>query len=180
MKLDRATIISALSALSDELDGAGITAEICIFGGAAMVLAFDAREATRDVDAVFRPAPAIRAAADAVGERLGLPANWLNDGVKGFTSANQDYVEDGMPQDFKHLRIVRPSAAYLLAMKCMAARVEGFDTRGDRDDVVFLVRHLQLTEAAQVFDIVTQYYPPERISAKTRFFVEEVMSELHS
>lgn len=180
MKLDRATIRTALAALSDELGAAGVTGEVCIFGGAAMVLAFDAREATRDVDAVFRPASVIRAAAETVAEKLSLPSHWLNDGVKGFVSGEQDYVADGMPNDFPHLRVLRPSAPYLLAMKCLAARVEGFDTHGDREDVIFLVRHLQLINADQVFEVITRYYPPERITAKTRFFVEEVMSELAS
>ncbi len=180
MKLDRATIEAALSALSERLKAEGVTGEICIFGGAAMVLAFDAREATRDVDAVFFPAEIVRLAATGVAEELSLPPHWLNDGVKDFVSANQDYVADGMPVDFSNLRVLRPSAEYLLAMKCMAARVEGYDTQGDRGDVVFLVRHLGLHTTAEVLNVVVRYYPVERLTAKTRFFVEEVMSELQS
>ena len=179
MKLDRTTIESALSLLSEKLKAEGVTGEVCIFGGAAMVLAFDAREATRDVDAVFRPAESVRRAAESVARELSLPENWLNDGVKGFVSANQDFVNTGMPKDFPNLRVLRPSAAYLLAMKCMAARVAGYDTGGDRDDVIFLARHLGLTGAEQALEIVARYYPPERISAKTRFFVEEVIGEMH-
>ena len=33
----------------------GVIADIYIFGGAAMALAYDARRATRDIDAVFKP-----------------------------------------------------------------------------------------------------------------------------
>jgi len=179
VKLDRATIESALANLSEKLKTEGVTGEVCIFGGAAMVLAFDARESTRDVDAVFRPVESVRRAAEAVAREMALPEHWLNDGVKGFVSANQDFVEAGMPKDFPNLRVLRPSAAYLFAMKCMAARVAGYDTGGDRDDVVFLARHLGLANAEQALEIVTRYYPPERISAKTRFFVEEVLGEMH-
>ena len=175
MKLDRQAIEAALAALSEKLRAEGVTGELCIFGGAAMVLAFDARPATRDVDAVFRPAETVRRAAAAVAAELALPGNWLNDGVKGFVSANQDHVDEGMPKDFPNLRILRPSAAYLLAMKCMAARVTGYDTDGDRADVEFLTRHLGLTSTAQVLDIVARYYPAERITAKTQFFVEEIL-----
>ncbi|MFU8892400.1 MAG: hypothetical protein ACNA8L_02120 [Luteolibacter sp.] len=39
--------------MNDLLHEKGAIGELCIFGGAAMVLAFDARESTRDVDAVF-------------------------------------------------------------------------------------------------------------------------------
>ncbi len=180
MKLDRPTIESALAALSEKLRAEGVTGEMCIFGGAAMVLAFDAREATRDVDAVFRPADTVRRAAAIVAAELSLPENWLNDGVKGYVSANQDYVDDRMPKDLPNLRVLRPSAEYLLAMKCMAARVPGYDTGGDRADLEFLARHLGLGSAEQVLDIVTRYYPIERITAKTRFFVEEIIGGMQT
>ena len=49
-------------ALNDELARAGIKGELGIVGGAAMLLGFNAREATRDVDDVFEPASALRAA----------------------------------------------------------------------------------------------------------------------
>lgn len=180
MKLDRATIEAALAALSERLKAEGVLGEICIFGGAAMVLAFDAREATRDVDAVFFPAEIVRRAAGLVADELSLPEHWLNDGVKGCVSANNDYVAEGMPVDLPNLRVLRPSADYLLAMKCMAARVEGYDSQGDRGDVVFLVKHLGLKSAEEVLTIVARYYPVERLSVKTRFFVEEVMSEMNA
>lgn len=176
MKLDRQTIEAALAALNARLEAAGAIGEICIFGGSAMVLAFDAREATRDVDAVFCPPELFRRAAAEIADELGLPADWLNDGVKGFVSSVQDHVVDDMPQ-FSHLRVIRPSASYLLAMKCLAARVEGYDTRGDAEDVRCLVKHLGLRTAEQVLEIVGRYYPPERVAVQTRYFVEEVMQE---
>lgn len=69
---------------------------------------------------------------------------------------------------------------YLLAMKCIAARVPGYDTRGDLDDVRFLVGHLGLRTADAVLEIISRYYAPERIAVKTQYFVEEVMQELQS
>ena len=48
MKLDRATIEAALAAMNARLQAAEVTGEICIFGGTVTVLAFDARQATRD------------------------------------------------------------------------------------------------------------------------------------
>lgn len=177
MKLDRATIEAALAALNSRLEAEGVTGEMYIFGGTAMVLAFDARQATRDVHAVFRPPEVFRKAAAQIAEEMSLPPDWLNDGVKGFVSGTPDYVADGVPQ-FPHLRVIRPSAEYLLAMKCMAARVEGYDTRGDMDDVRFLVKHLGLCTTGQVLDIVTRYYPADRVAIKTQYFVEEIVQEI--
>ena len=45
--------------------------EICLLGGTVMVLAFKARPATRDVDAIFQPVDLIREAADIVRARAG-------------------------------------------------------------------------------------------------------------
>jgi Nucleotidyltransferase of unknown function (DUF6036) len=53
--LDRRAIEDAFRRLGDRLLRRGVIADIYIFGGAAMALAYDARRATRDIDAVFKP-----------------------------------------------------------------------------------------------------------------------------
>jgi len=175
--LNRATILRALEALSDELGRQGVTGELCLFGGTVMVLAYTARLSTKDVDALFQPAPLIRQLARAIGAAQGLPADWLNDGVKGFVSTRHETTTGDLPQ-FPHLRLTMPVPEYLLAMKCMAARLAGTEGEaGDLPDIRFLVRHLQITSAAAVLDIVAQYYPASRIPVKTQFLVEGLFSD---
>src|SRR5574341_1892490 len=113
---------AALASLSDELGRHEVTGEICLFGGAVMVLAFTASLSTKEVDALFQPASLIRELARRVGEAQGLPADWLNDGVK--VSARHQTTAGNLPQ-FPHLRLTIPVPEYLLAMKCMAARLGG-------------------------------------------------------
>ena len=57
-----------------------------------MVLAFNARERTKDVDAVFHPPPLFRKLAVVVQDELSLPAEWLNYVVKGFLAADLEPV----------------------------------------------------------------------------------------
>jgi hypothetical protein len=59
-------------------------------------------------------------------------------------------------------------------MKCVAFRL-GAEFH-DEDDVRFLLRHLGLTRAADVLAVVERYFPPERIPAKTRYALEEILS----
>ncbi|MCW1922939.1 hypothetical protein OKA05_10285 [Luteolibacter arcticus] len=151
--------------------------ELCIFGGATMILAFDARLSTRDVDAVFIPKSEISKAAEQVAEDLELPASWLNDGVKGFVSAAGELTDEGMPQ-WPNLRILRPSTRYLLAMKCMASRVAGYDTGGDRGDIVLLCKELGFTSSREILDVVAGYCPADMIPAKAAFFIEEIVGEM--
>lgn len=175
--LTREQILAALRALSDELGQQGATGEICLFGGTVMVLAFTARLTTKDVDALFQPARLIRDAAQRIGVQQHLPPNWLNDGVKGFVSTRHETMTGNLPQ-FPSLRLTMPVPEYLLAMKCMAARIGGTtDEPSDIADITFLIRHLKLQAAKDVLDLVGQYYPANRIPVKTQYLVEGLFEE---
>lgn len=175
--LTRDEILAALGALSDRLGELGIHGEICLFGGAVLVLAFNVRVTTKDVDAVFQPAAIVRKLAGQISEVQGLPVDWLNDGVKAFTSSRAEFTAGNLPQ-FPYLRLTMPVPEYLLAMKCMAARIGAAE--GDPSDVldiVFLIRHLGLRSAPAVLNLVALYYPQERIAVKTQFLVEGLFEE---
>lgn len=82
--LNRESIIDLLQELNDELGQRGAKADLFLVGGAALALAYDATRSTRDLDAVFLPTDVVRASASTIAERHALPADWLNDAVKGF------------------------------------------------------------------------------------------------
>lgn len=175
--MTREAILRALSSLSKELGQRGVTGEVCLFGGTVMVLAFTARLTTKDVDALFQPAQTIRELARRIGGEQNLPADWLNDGVKEFVSTRHETTAGNLPQ-FPHLRLTMPVPEYLLAMKCMAARIGGTtDEPSDVADIVFLIRHLQLKSARDALDLVGQYYPANRIPVKTQYLVEGLFDE---
>jgi hypothetical protein len=161
-------ILNAFHALDAELAREGIRGEVGVVGGAAMVLVFNAREATRDVDAIFEPAGKLRAAAARVAAAQRLPADWLNDAVKGYMPA--DTQPRKILLDLPHLAVWVPPPAYLLAMKAIAAR---FDTH-DASDLRVLIEHMGLTRAEQVLEVVENYYPRRQVPAKTQFFLEEL------
>ncbi|PYJ86331.1 MAG: hypothetical protein DME22_05720 [Verrucomicrobia bacterium] len=176
-KLTREQIVAALTALNRALAERGVMGEICLFGGAVMVLAFNARLATKDVDAVFQPAGVIRELTQQVAAAAGLPVNWLNDGVKGYLSVRHEVTGGSLPQ-FDHLRLTMPTAEYLLAMKCLASRIgAGAGEADDTADIIFLIRHLGLRSPQAVMDIVCAYYPPPRIPVKAQFLVESLFEE---
>jgi hypothetical protein len=161
-------IVELFEALNLELRKGSETAEVGIVGGAVMCLVFNTRAATRDVDAIFEPTELVRRLAAQIGEERGLPGDWLNDAAKGFIQGDfsrQDVL------NLSNLRVWAPDARYMLAMKCMSAR---WDT-SDRDDVMFLLGHLELTSPAAVYAIIEAYYPRKQIPPKTQFFIEEVL-----
>ena len=161
-------ITQLFRALDEELCRKGVVGEVGICGGAVMCLVFQARRATKDVDAVFAPTQEIRNAAKAVAARLGLPEDWLNDAAKAFFHVDpprEDVIE------LPNLRVWAPTARYMLAMKCISAR---FDSH-DLEDTRFLIAYLQLRTPAEVFEIIQAYYPQRLIPPKTQFVIEELL-----
>ena len=85
-KLSRARLIEALTLLGRYAQAEVVQMEICIYGGTVLMLALNAREGTKDIDAIVRPSEIGHRLARQVGDELALPDGWLNDDVKQFVS----------------------------------------------------------------------------------------------
>ncbi len=170
-KLTKADIHRLFGLLNAELASDNVEGEIYLVGGAVMCLALDAREATRDLDAFFRPTKLIREAAARVAARAGVPDTWLNDAVKGYLSPRGDY---NPYLELEHLRVFVAQPAYLLAMKCAAMRL-GAEFH-DLDDVRFLLRYLNVSTPGDAIAIVLRYFDAEHIPVKTRLALEELLA----
>lgn len=88
--IDRVRLRDAFHRLGEVLKRDGTVGEIYIFGGAAMVLGYRARFATRDVDALFEPREKIHKAAVEVAEEIGLPHWGLNDQATSYLPRAKD------------------------------------------------------------------------------------------
>jgi hypothetical protein len=160
-----------LRELDAELAVDEIRGELYLVGGAVMCLVHEARAATRDVDGFFRPSKQLRAAAARVAERHGMPDAWLNDAVKGFFSERGRF---NVYLELEHLTVYAADAEYLLAMKCLAARIgEEFH---DLDDIRYLLRYLNVTNPASAKTLLAQYYPLERFPQKTLYMLDELLA----
>jgi hypothetical protein len=159
-------ITKYLTELNDELRLMDIKGEVSLFGGAVMCLVYDARPATKDVDAIFKPTSEIRKAVARIADRNGLNENWLNDAVKGYWAEHKERVLF----DLSNLTVFVPEPDYLLAMKAIAAR----DPSYDREDVRRLIDILGLKMPEDVFAIIEKYYPRNQIKPATQYFIEEI------
>jgi hypothetical protein len=168
--LDRVLLRRAFTLLAERLAVRGVVGEIHVFGGAAMVLAFDARAATRDVDALFEPDGLVLDAAREVAAELELPRSWLDDQASSYASGR---AGRGTPVfDHPNLRVMTTPPEHLLAMKVRAARVAR-----DADDVRLLLLHLELRDVAAVEAIVARYFPDEPLSERSRLLLEDLLTD---
>lgn len=171
VKLARADIERLFHRLDAHLQRQNVKGELYLVGGAVMCLVHCARAATRDVDAFFKPARAVRTAAAAVAAESDLPETWLNDAVKAFFSEHGTF---SVYLQLEHLTVYAADPAYLLAMKCLAARIgEEFH---DVEDIRYLLRYLNLTDAGQAKTVIGRYYPLERFPQKTLYLLEELLA----
>ena len=170
--LDRERIITALGELSRRLGEQGVRGEICVFGGSAMILAFQSRQSTRDIDAIFAPTAMVRQIAEEIGRDNGYAEGWFNDGVKGFVSERHETTAAGLPQ-FEHLQVTMPVPEYLFAMKCMASRV-GMEGGQDEADARFLIRRMGLAGQEDALRLVETYYPVAAIPPRVQYFIESL------
>lgn len=169
-KLTKRDILRCFELLGEELAAEGIRGEVYVVGGAVMCLALEARAATRDVDAYFRPTKAVREAAARVAVKAGVSSKWLNDAVKAYLSPHGDFASY---LELSNLSVFVARPAYLLAMKCAAMRLgEEFH---DLDDVRYLLRYLNVTSVEEALGIVTQYFPESQLLPKTRLALEELL-----
>ena len=170
IKFTKADLHRLLELLNAELAAQDAEGEVYVVGGAVTCLALNARHATRDVDAFFKPARVVREAAARVAAKAHVPETWLNDAVKAFLSprgAFDNYLE------LSHLRSLVAQPAYLLAMKCAAMRLgEEFH---DVDDVRYLLRFLNITAVAEAMRLVTAYFDEAQLQPKTRLALEELL-----
>lgn len=156
--------------LNQELGKTDTRGELFLVGGAVMCLAYAARPSTRGIDAVFRPAAQIREAAARVAARARVDPDWLNDGVKGFMSAQGDFAPF---LELDHLRVMVAQPEYLLAMKCLSMRI-GAEFR-DEDDIRYLLRQLDIRSTEKAIVTVTRYYPLERFPQKSLYALQDLL-----
>lgn len=169
--LTRAQIRELFDLLNARLAAEGVVGELYLVGGAVMCLVFAARPSTADVDGVFLPKETIRRVARAVAADAGIADGWLSDAVKAYLSERGEFSPW---LELEHLKVFVPVPEYLLAMKCLAFRL-GPEFH-DEADVRFLLRYLNLERAEDAMAVIERYYPAERIPAKTRFALQELLS----
>lgn len=169
------TLRTLLFEIGDELANAGAVAEIAVYGGSALLLTFDSRPATRDVDCVTVSGSAncVSKAADSVGAKHGLEEGWLNDAVSIFRSETPDYRLIGdFPPDRPGLRVFAAKPEYLLAMKLLAMR-SPFETN-DLKDIWDLIDVCGVRTPEEARSYIGKFYPGESMATHKALLLNDL------
>jgi len=177
-------LAEAFSGLGQIAHDAGRVIDVAVYGGSCLMLVSNFRISTTDVDAVAAVDQGfLDAAAQCVAARLGLPRDWLNDGVRTYLSPHVEgfelhtlfrtYPNEQTPG----LRVFVPTAEYMLAMKLMALRIEPQAGRNDLEDIINLMQVTALKEKADIVEFAARFYPEARTSGRLALSIDYLWNE---
>lgn len=189
--LTREDLSRAFEIMGRYLSERSILGEIAVYGGSAIMLQFDWRRSTHDVDAVVLHADEIavppvsltrhEVVGDAVGyagAALGLDDGWLNRAVDGFTAHDEGethlmpfgaYPADG-PTGLR-VSLARPE--YLCAMKLAAMKRQDVGNK-DFDDALRLALSIGIEDEAGLRGLYEGFFPDDELDP----LAEERLPEL--
>lgn len=179
--LDRPTIERAFTIMGRELLDRKRFAEICIYGGSALIFLFDWRKVSRDVDVVIRSGEhhqAILDASERAAHELGLPRSWLNEDVTQYVARQglEHFDEVGIYPSYERpaLRVVGAKPGYILALKVMAMGER--TTVDDRDfiDAAGVAAELGLSTPEEIREKVALYFPGMAVPAPAEMRLDEL------
>jgi len=173
-ELNRDEVESALAELADQLNARNVKAKIYIVRGAVMVLAFDARFTTGDIDVAVHPTEDVLAVAADIGERRGLGAEWLNNQASQFVPV---FKEPNWQPILKsgNVEVVAADERSILAMKLRAGRGSR-----DRPDINFLVKKCGITSVAEALELYEEYFPEDPLPDRTLPMLDDAIEALGS
>ncbi len=178
--MEKSEVEQGLARLGEMANEDGVTIDLAIYGGSALALRWEFRLTTRGVDImVMGDANYVHQAAARIAEEKGWPVDWVNDAVKGFASpqGHHDLYREYL-HDKGGMRVFVPRASYLLAMKCMAMRMDEPDGHNDVDDIKSLITEVGIGKKSELYDLVESYYPKHRIPPRVYYGMEQIMNEM--
>lgn len=171
--MDREDIEAALTDLGAVLERRQVRAKLWVVGGAVMVLAFQSRDSTSDVDGAACPAETVFETARGVAERNGLPADWLNDHAAAWFP-HGEHDDSWLPvRRYGGLEVLLADERMMLALKLRASR-------GQRDypDIKVLLRECGVSTEREALVIYDEFFPEDPLPRVHRAALREILEEV--
>lgn len=170
-----------LAELGQELQEMGLQRPIRILlvGGAFMLTQIRNRQATNDIDIVFKDVKdtttpwlyqTFKAAIRSVAMKNKIPVSWLNDVISDFLRDLGNVPEGKLWRTFGKLEVYLPPEEYILALKLLAGRSK------DEDDILALCKRLQVQTREQAQQVLDKYMPDKQLQQMNN--VEDTLTDL--
>lgn len=149
--------------------------EVAIYGGSALMLQFDYRQSTVDIDYVpiFGASERIEEIANQAARDLGLQQDILRDDVSIFISDYAKYKPYGeFPKGHGNFRVFLATPEYIFSMKMLSMR-NVMETQDLRDAWELAdVCGISTIEAAE--NLLSKFYPGKVLPIRNRLILQDV------
>lgn len=174
--LTKPQITRALRRLGELAQEAGTLLEVSLYGGAVFTVVYGSRESRKDIDAIIHPSELARRLAAQVAREQELPDEWLNDDVKKFLAEKEGKRRLAGDEFGPGLQVSVPTSVYLLAMKLSACRPPLPGRAGDKEDIEFLLKKMEIQSLAEAERVHERFFPHDVLSNDARELVESTLS----
>lgn len=174
--MNKTKLLEIFDYLNERLKENQLQLEITVYGGSIMTMVYDNRPATKDIDCVFNETnyKLLDNILDLTKFAFNLPDGWINEEIK-------EPLKSILKEDketykvYSNLKILKPKAEQLLAMKILAARPE---PAKDFIDAYILCKDLNITTKDRLFDICSEYIPLTLIGERQINFIKYLGEDL--
>lgn len=174
--MDKNKLLEIFEYLNERLKENQLQLEITIYGGSIMTMVYDNRPATKDIDCVFSETnyKLLENILDLTKFTFNLSDGWINEEIK--EPLKYILKEDKETyRVYSNLKILKPKAQQLLAMKILAARPE---PAKDFIDAYILCRELNINTKDKLMDIISDYIPLKILGERQINFIKYLGEDL--
>ena len=174
--MNKDKLLAIFDYINERLKENQLQLEITVYGGSIMTMVYDSRPATKDIDCVFSETnlKLVDNILDLTKFAFNLSDGWINEEIK-------EPLESLLKEDketyklYSNLKILKPKAEQLLAMKILAARPE---PAKDFIDAYILSKELDISTREELLDIVSNYIPLTLLGERQINFIKYLGKDL--
>lgn len=152
--------------------------DVIIVGGASVLINYDFRNTTTDIDAFTNLSSVFKESIYAVADKHNLPNDWLNNDFKNTSSYTPKLIEHAKfyKTYSNHVHFYTIDSEYLIAMKLKSGRVY----KNDLSDILgILIEHYNINDRIEIEDIKKAYNELygdwDSLDEKRTLFIENIM-----
>ena len=174
--MDKDKLLEIFDYLNERLKENQLQLEITVSGGSIMTMVYDNRPATKDIDCVFSEVNSklLENILNITKFTFNLPDNWINEEIKEPLKSMIKEDKETF-KTFSNLKILKPKAEQLLAMKILAARSE---PAKDFLDAYILCKDLNIQTKDELLKLFSKYLPLRLISERQIKFIKYLGEDL--
>jgi len=174
--LDKNKLLQIFDYLNERLKENQLQLEITIYGGSIMTMVYDNRPATKDIDCVFSETnfKLLENILNLTKYTFNLSDGWINEEIK--EPLKTILKEDKETyKTYSNLKVLKPKAEQLLAMKILAARPQ---PAKDFFDAYILCKDLNITTKDRLMEVISTYIPLTILGERQINFIKYLGEDL--